>query len=299
MHPILRFEAAVGAALALAAPLMVKAAPALDVDVSGDCPSAAQVKAQLEAVMPEVAQGSELAEEVVVLSVLDLGESYGVTILETNREFVEPSRDCVERARVISVVAALALEPLNVPPAAERQSPHEPLQPTVSAQTFAMWLGAEVSAVPNASPGVGPVVHVRGASDFLVLDALFGFRSGMRSDFDGASIVVYTLPLALSVQARHLGDGYTAGAGAGIAVDILSVRGRGVPSPESQTRAAVGANVSAYLSFPLEAQLGAFANLSASYFPRPYSLEIAGRGVVGETATVWAGFSAGLVYDLR
>jgi hypothetical protein len=267
--------------------------------VSGECPSGAQVKEQLAAVMPEVAQGSELGASVVVLSVEDLGETYGVTILETSREFVEPSRDCMERARVVSVVAALAMDPLNVPHEPEQETAAAPSERTRFAPGLATWLGAEVSVVPNASLGVGPVLHLRGASDFLVLDALLGFRSGMRSGFDGASIVVYTLPLAVSVQARHLGDGYTAGAGAGVAVDVISVRGRVVPSPETQTRAAVGANVSAYLGFPLESQLGAFANLSASYFPRPYALEIAGRGIVGETAAVWAGFSTGITYDVR
>lgn len=298
MRPSSRFGSALTVAATVAAPLSAMAAPSIDVDVAGDCPSVAQVEEQLGAAMPEVAQGN-VSEGAVVLSVRDLGGTYSVAILETNRTFVEPSRDCVERARVVSVVAALAMDPLNVPYEAEQETAPAPPERSDSAPGLAIWLGTEVSRVPNASLGVGPVLHVRGARGFSVLDALLGFRSGMRSEFNDASSVVYTLPFALSALMRHLGDGYTAGAGAGVAVDVISVRGRGLPLPAAGTRAAIGANVSVYLTIPLQAQLGAFANLSASYFPRPYSLEIAGRGVVGETATVWAGLSTGITYDLQ
>ena len=285
--------------------LIVAASPPLPVAVTGDCPSAAAVMAAL---------GSALGNEprtgaADVPGVSDQGERFTVTALGQIRQFVDPTRDCDERARAAAVFIALALNP-PLAPAAPARGPVAAQQVTVvappPARASERWIDLGVAArfdggpSPETSGAIGFEARVVAGWRWLGVAATAGVLAPTESTFSSVTVRQQRFPLSLALTARHeLSQRWTLAGAVGAALVPLTLRGQALDGGSQSTRLDAGVRLALELRFRATPRLAPFVDLHAEIFPRAYELDVDPLGTVGSTGRFWVGASVGLSFEAR
>jgi hypothetical protein len=86
---------------------------------------------------------------------------------------------------------------------------------------------------------------------------------------------------------------------AGLAIGVMRAAGRGLANGYDSLRLEAGARlaIDALLRPSPNAFLFPMAGLEITYYPVPYDLVVAPRGVVASTPGVWAGVTAGMCWN--
>jgi hypothetical protein len=296
-------------ALMLAAPAGSEAPsspPVQAIETTGSCPSAEQVSATLAPLVAALAP-SRLAA--AGLRVVDLGDRYEVSADGQSSRYVDPARNCSERARVAAVFIALTLnppvpsdapQPPVVPPGPEAGD----LSPAadVSAWSVRLGVGGRADLPPAASDRSSPVASFGGEFRASVgKGALAGSVAG--GVLAPTVVTVGTVdvrqqrfPSRVTASLRHKTSGsLEIAADVGVSFVVLRLRGEGLDTFEPATRLDVGGRAGVELSLLSPASSWApFLGLHLEYFPRPYEFEVGPLGRIGSTNSVWVGASAGI-----
>ncbi len=147
---------------ALAAGLFVRSSFAEDDGPASECPRPADVLAGLAQVV--TSRFAILSAGDMVIH--DYGETWAIEVRGRTSTYSDAPRDCVERARVATVFAALVLEPVDgdqalAEPLAQLPPSAQPLAPASVAAS------ATLPARPAAGPGRSWHVGVRSSFDYF------------------------------------------------------------------------------------------------------------------------------------
>jgi len=295
-----------GAALLRVAPSSAQDLPRLAVDVQGQCPTQALVMTQLTPLMKE----SHVDAGAATARVVDSGSSYRIEIGDASRTVEDPERRCLERARVAAVFLALNVPPV-VPRVAADEAPapspvtaklERPPPPTRSGPQRALALRAFAGVDWAPSARASDVAFGAGVSGELGpwSATVLGAISSATSPYTGAGRALryelLRIPLAFLVGREYSRKFFSIGAEAGLAVDILRLRGRDVPNPESSLRLNPGLRLNAPLRLRASARLQAELVPGFSFFPRTYVVRVEPNTELAETPRWWLGLAIGLKY---
>ena len=250
------------------------------VDAVGACPDAGAVRGLLA---PLVSATEARAAPVIVQ---DRGPRFRVAVGATAMMLDDPARDCVARARAAAVVAANALQVNKVvlgPPtwtvekglvidaAFDRGEP--------------LWsYGAEIRGAFGSKPW--SVVGAAGARTPVTLTLNDGLKAEIiRFPLDGG--------MRLTSYRWRLRPWLVLG-GSAIVTGIL---GQDVVQSQREWRVGLGALAMAGATLRVIGRFGVAAALSVRWEPRPYRLQVAPVGTVGETPEWWFGLSLNYTLD--
>jgi hypothetical protein len=280
-----------------------------EVDSVGACPGREAVAAALAPVLPR----GPLRPTLVAPRVVDLGDRFEVTAAGQRAEYLDPTRDCRERARVAAVFIALALDPpqLQSPPPAVQQPPAKvevpspPVTAPVEEPLAPAWVAAAAAArIDGASAGAGPAqtslvagAELRGAvgRGRWGVVAAAGAMAPVTARFGMVSVRQQRFPLRLGVTATTGGPGsFQLGGEVAVVVAPFTVRGEGLQGGTAALRLDIGARLAIALRSPAVAKRGIFfVEVHAEVFPRPYHLDVGPLGTVGTTSKLWVGAAIG------
>jgi len=250
------------------------------VEAVGACPDADVVRGFLaRLVSPSEARAAPVV-------VQDRGPHFRVVVDGTVMMLDDPARDCVARARTAAVVAANALQVNKVvlgPPTwtvekglvIEAAFDHgEPL-----------WsYGAEIRGAFGSKPW--SVVGAAGARTPVTLTLNDGFKADIiRFPLDGG--------MRLTSYRWRFRPWFVLGASA----TVTGVLGQDVVESQREWRLGLGALAMAGATLRVVGRLGVAAALAVRWEPRPYRLQVAPVGTVGETPEWWFGLSLNYTLD--
>ncbi len=250
------------------------------VEAVGACPDAGAVRGLLASL---VSTNEALAATVIVQ---DRGPHFRVVVGATAMMLDDPARDCVARARTAAVVAANALQVNKVvfgPPtwtvekglvidaAFDRGEP--------------LWsYGAEIRGAFGSKPW--SVVGAAGARTPVTLTLNDGFKAEIiRFPLDGG--------MRLTSYRWRFRPWLVLG-GSAIVTGIL---GQDVVQTQREWRMGLGALAMVGATLRVIGRVGVAAALSVRWEPRPYRLQVAPIGTVGETPEWWFGLSLNYTLD--
>ncbi len=278
------------------------------------CPGAVEVGRELKRSMNETAivSESEGAPNDDVVVVTDGGAHYTISAGGEERIIDDPDRDCSERARVAAVFAAMALDPPVIEEAApSRVAPPPPPtsdQPDVERQKEtehaeqAAWLsfaGLATWAGSSHQPfAVGPELGLGLGRNTLKVQLNMAITSPSTLRFGDAEVELTRLPANVTVYVRANRPTLEGAVGLGLSVEGLHFAGRGSFTPEAHTRVQVGVRTAAQARLVLSEGWSTFCEVSGTFVPSTYDLELAPEGVVGSAPAVWLGVSLGVSMGL-
>lgn len=250
------------------------------VEAVGACPDAGAVRGLLT---PLVSTNEARAAPVIVQ---DRGPRFRIAVGATAMMLDDPARDCVARARAAAAVAANALQVNKVvlgPPtwtvekglvidaAFDRGEP--------------LWsYGAEIRGAFGSRPW--SVVGAAGARTPVTLTLNDGFKAEIiRFPLDGG--------MRLTSYRWRFRPWLVLG-GSAIVTGIL---GQDVVQSQREWRVGLGALAMAGATLRVIGRFGVAAALSVRWEPRPYRLQVAPVGTVGETPEWWFGLSLNYTLD--
>ena len=250
------------------------------VEAMGSCPDAGAVRGLLA---PLLSINEALTATVIVQ---DRGSRFRVVVGATAMMLDDPARDCVARARAAAVVAANALQVHEVvlgPPtwtvekglvieaAFDRGEP--------------LWsYGAEIRGAFGSKPW--SVVGAAGARTPVTLTLNDGFKAEIiRFPLDGG--------MRLTSYRWRFRPWLVLGASA----TVTGVLGQDVVESQREWRLGLGALAMAGATLRVIGRLGVAAALAVRWEPRPYRLQVAPVGTVGETPEWWFGLSLNYTLD--
>ena len=94
------------------------------------------------------------------------------------------------------------------------------------------------------------------------------------------------------------GSSWEASFDVGLAATLLFVEGEALDATQSSSRLELGGRVGVQVRYWASARAGVFAGMSGTWYPKPYTLEVQGVGVVGETPSGWVSGSLGAILRL-
>ncbi len=293
--------ASLGAAVALGV-LPGRAMPPLRVQSDGTCPSGEQVSAALDYLLKggRSPSSSDRVAPDLVLSVVDLGPRYQVSIGDQIREYVDGKRDCQERARVAAVFAAVSIEPPEVTARVQPSAlpPATAAPPHAHHPRFEFRVGA-VSDIPVQQAfrtvAWGGELRAVLTGHHWGLELGAGGQAPIDLAWGGHQARMLRFPLDLSLRGALRGPRVTASAALGPAFAIFHLRGEGagVPVVDGGTRLDLGVRAAVSLQVLPDARVSPFLTLHLSLWPRPYSAMVDPIGQVGTTPQVWLGATLG------
>ncbi len=275
-----------GTALLAAAPVVRAQVPippsfgAPPLEVVGACPEAATVRGLLAPLLS--AAGARKGP----VSIQDLGPQYRIAIDEKAFTFDDPERDCSARAQQ---AAALVAD--------ERRRHPRVLGPpkwtiekgivfdVASTANGAVWVpGAEFRGAYG--PGRWSLVGAAGARG----PATLTFQNDWK-----AELLRFPLDagVRLTVYRWRLRPWFVLGG----SVTLTGILGENLVETDRVWRADPGALLLAGATLPVWGRLGLAAALNIRWQPRPYFLDVAPVGRVGETPTWWFGLSLNYTVD--
>jgi hypothetical protein len=311
------------AALACLAPSPARAdvPQQLSVATAGSCPSAEEVTAELNELMPEVTLDvtSDVVDSDVIVA--DRGAGFTVKVRGQRRRFKDQKRDCTERARHVAVFAVLILDPLRVP---SHRSAAVEEEPDSSEESATPAPETPTIFVPPPRPGspasfdlsLGPVAQValRSETESTTQAGGLGLRlrygSGIGVSLGLAGLLPTSLhfrdaearatwaPMDLSLSLSQRSDSWAVSLDVGVAGALLLVEGEALDATQQAARLELGGRAGVQVRYWASERAGIYFGLSGSYFPQPYSLQVEGLGTVGTTPTAWFGGSIGAVIRL-
>ena len=325
MAPLARSSTRLALALVLGCPALSRAegATRLVVASGGSCPSAEEVSAELKLLLPEATLelGADVVDGDVVVS--DRGDGFTVKVRGQRRRFKDAKRDCTERARHVAVFTVLVVDPLHVPAqvsAAEEEA--EPAENTPEPATPPPPPSAppppapRPEAAPRFDLSLGPVAQVALGSDAqsttqaggLGLRLRYGRAVGVTLGVAGLlpSSLHYELaearatwvPMDLGLSLSQRMNAWELGLDLGLGAALLLVEGQALDATQQASRLELGGRLGAQVRYWASPHAGICGGMFASYFPKPYSLQVEGLGVVGQTPAAWVGGSLGAVIRL-
>jgi hypothetical protein len=312
-------------ALGLGAPAVARAEgpQQLSIATAGTCPSAEEVTEELRLLMPDAQL--DLSPDVVDSDVIvsDRGAGFTVKVRGQRRRFRDLKRDCTERARHVAVFTVLVVDPLHVPSQAvndaeeEPEPPGKPAQPDVPPPpplrpTKPPEGGArlDLSLGPLAQVALKPNAESATQAGGLGLRLRYGQRVGITLGVAGllptslhfvlADARAFWMPmdLGLSLSRRVSNWEVEMDVGATAALLLVEGQGQGLDTTQQASRLEVGGRLGAQVRYWASEHAGICGGMFGSWFPKPYTLEVAGVGVVGQTPNAWIGGSLGAVIRL-
>ena len=197
----------------------------------------------------------------------DLGDRFEITALGQTQQYVDPGRDCAERARVAAVFIALALSPPTFqrrpapPPPAEVEARPGPPPPPAAADTSGGWAGLALDArIDGGSAGgdssstlvaAGADLRATVGRRALGLVATAGLLSPTHSRFQSVPVRQQRFPFSLAVIVRRGAvPALAASATVGVALVPFTLQGDGLATPAPATRLDTGAHLALALELP-------------------------------------------------
>lgn len=307
-----------GSTRALALALMLLARPALArppdelaIAATGQCPSAERVQRQL---IPLLAQTSVVvgpATSAEVVSVADQGEKFRVKLRDVERVIENPARDCEERARIAAVLVALVVDPplptgdSAGPQRAVQPEPTPPKAPSTppARLSWATLAGATAALAPASEGsrtwGAGPLLRALLGQAGWDVSLSAAFVSPVKLDLESGGVRLTRFPLDLSGSLLFGSSEVRGVVGAGLAGDLLHLTGTGVSQAQSSLRFDAGFRAHVGFRFRFGAKVWGLAELSGTFFPRPYEFEVPPSGVVGHTPAFWLATTFGVLFEIR
>ena len=290
--------------------LIGAAASPVPVAVTGACPSAEAVTAALGSAL-----GNEATTGVAdVPRVSDQGDRFSVAVRGQTRQFVDPARDCDERARAAAVFIALALNPPVVPPApapvvrdgaAPQVVVPAPVAPAPTS-TSERWIDVAAAArldggtASASSAAIGFEGRAAVGWRWLGVAATAGVLAPTDSQFSSVTVRQQRFPLSVAVTAQHgIGPRLAVAGAVGAALVPLTLRGEGLDGGSQSTRLDAGVRLAVELRIRATPRLAPFVDVHAEIFPRAYQLDVDPLGTVGSTGRLWVGVSAGLSFAVQ
>lgn len=307
-----------GIAVAVAAWARLAAAgePAPVVIEGGSCPSAAEVRAELEPLLDDPVRASIAAAPAERLRVVDYGDRYRIEVGTTVREVADPERDCAERARISAVFIAmnLALPPAPLPAPVTRA----PAPVVVEEERGGLTSAQPVERAARSRVEVGLMVELVASPEARAVEP--GGRLGLswrRPSWIYSASTGVIAPARLELEARTAGGGHVellrvptqlgvtwarqgrrveVGPLLAVAGDVLVLRGRGLDANDRATRFDPGAALGAVLRARAGAHAWAFSTLTAAGYPARYRLRVEPAGTAGRVPHWWFGLGLGLAW---
>lgn len=284
------------------------------------CPNAALVREMLEPLVGHersltLLESSDLARADV--QVEDLGDDYRIALGEVERRHTDAARNCKERARVAAVFIALNLHappeaaPVPAAPPAPAPAPiaksiAQPAPPRQSAANGLRWgLGAfgALAYVPKQR-----AVGGGGLEAWLQREL---WQVGLRV----AGLSTERLPVAPGAKGGHADllrlpglvfagllwrvSRFELGPTLGVALDLLTARGRGLADTRRIWRFNVGACAGLDTRLFLNERWALAARVDASFYPRAYTLRVPPEGREAETPRIWLSAQLGVLVRVR
>lgn len=278
---------AISMALALAAAAAGAAAPPHDaaadrilLDVVGACPDQALVAELLAPLLsPEQRRQSSA-------SIWDQGSRYRVAVGESATTLDDPVRDCPARARESAAVVAneLRSHPLILGP-----------------PRWTIEKGLVFDVAPGTSgPAWAPGAEFRGAlgSGTWSLVGSAGARGPATLSFqDGSKAELLRFPLDAGMRATAYWGRFRPWLVVGASLTPTGVLAEDTAHLERQWHAEVGALVMLGATLRIAGRIGVAAAFNFRWQPRPYQVQTASHGTVGETPPWWLGLSLNYTLD--
>jgi len=241
------------------------------------------------------------------VTITDDGPSFRVVAAGQERSFVDPVRECLDRARHAAVFVALALDPPAIStsttkPPAQAERPEPPIEPFPRKPTShldlelgALVLGAPGSAERDATQPVGVALRARWGRELGVTGGA-AFLPGELA-FRTVDTRVLWFPLDLGVGLNIRSASLELGGELGPAFTVFGILGQDLVGARRRWRADVGGRAAVKGRAWIGETFGVFAAAQVSAFARPYDLKVdpAGQGSdVGATPWLWWGASIGI-----
>ncbi len=282
----------------------------------GSCPSAVEVREQLEPLLGDALGGSLAAAPPERLRVVDDGDRYRIEVGTTVREVADPERNCAERARISAVFIAmnLALPPAPLPGPVTREpvpvvveepgarlAPGQPVDRAVRSHVE-VGLMVELAASPEAravEPGGRLGLSWRRPSWIYTVNT--GVVAPARLELEpraagGGRVELLRVPTQLGVTWARQGRRVEVGPLLALVGDVLLLRGRDLAANDSATRFDPGAALGAVLRARAGAHAWAFSTLTAAGYPVEYRLRVEPTGTAGRVPHWWFGLGLGLAW---
>ncbi|HVY26219.1 MAG TPA: hypothetical protein VHB79_06685 [Polyangiaceae bacterium] len=290
----------------------------VSIQTSGQCPSAAQVAAELRGILPDVEVAPEPQPDAVPVVVVESERGITVKVAGAQRVLDDAEQRCAERASQAGVFIALMLEPLRLPPAPPRAPPVVAPAPVRAPHEVAA-KPREVAAKPREVAPI-PLVLAAGPGFALAPGSVLGgtplavglgarLRWGNAWSLSGGIGFWSTTTLHLAqADARERLLAFDLGLSWGVrratwglsgelspVVAPAYVRGEGIEHTRAAWGIEWGARAALGAEWWLARRLGVFLSETALLWPRPLSLNVGGVGDVGHTPALWLGTQLGLV----
>jgi hypothetical protein len=255
-------------------------ADGVNLEVVGACPEEAAVRRLADQLM---APGG--ARDVPV-SIQDLGPRYRVAMLEGAMTFDDPGRDCAARARQAVAVMAdeLHVHPRVLGPPLWTIEKGLVFDVAQSANGPVWAPGAEIRGAYG--PGLWSLVGAAGARGPVILT----FQNDWKAD-------LLRLPLDLGARLTMHRWRLRPWVVVGGSVTVTGIEGLNVVETDRVWRLDPGALLLAGATLPVRGRIGVAAALNVRWQPRPYQLDVAPVGRVGQTPAWWFGLSLNYTID--
>jgi hypothetical protein len=279
------------------------------IHTTGACPNAAGIEGVLSTIFPEGSRAIAAAS----ITVSDLGDSYVVAVGPRTKTYSDPSRDCIERARIAAAFVALVLAPeATAPPTTTVAPPPPPTPPrrlpTPPAQRW-LRVDARVAAefAPQqglVAPGAALTVGAGRGTFGVHATCAWSSSSSIGVAADAGSVAIERFPCAVGPVARIVParGRLEVDVDPGLALGALIVRGRGFATTFEAARLEVGARLALDATLHLGSTprgLAPVLGLEVTYYPAAYDLDVTSRGTVASSPNVWAGVTAGVCWTME
>jgi hypothetical protein len=255
-----------------------------------ECPRLSDVVAGLGQVLT-TEQVEDAAAEIVLR---DQGADWSIEVRGQISTYSDPVRNCAERARVATVFAALALEPIDKAPAVP--APAERPTGRLSLEAGPQLSLAALAQGRNTPVGWGGQARLSRTGEHL--GGSLGLEAAAFSKLDlgwyGASIT--RAACDLSGRVSFAPGSFILAGELGPYLAFLRVRGTGLRQTSSVNRMDVGGRVG--LTARLRTRLAPFLAVQAELGVRRFDLMVNPSGNMGTMPRLWLGFIAGGALDL-
>lgn len=310
-------------ALALGVPAVARAEGPLQLSIAtaGECPSAAEISEELRQLMPEATLdvSPDVVDSDVIVS--DRGAGFTVKVRGQRRRFRDVKRDCTERARHVAVFAVLIIDPLRVPshvvndaeeepePPGKTVHPDVPLPPPPKPAPRPPSARLDLSLGPLAQVALKPNADTATQAGGLGLRLRYGQRIGITLGvagllptslhFQAVDARALWMPMDIGLSLSRRVASWEVEMNLGAEAALLMVEGQApLDTTQQAFRLEVGGRLGAQVRYWASEHAGICGGMFGTWFPQPYSLQVEGMGVVGETPSAWIGGSLGAVIRL-
>jgi hypothetical protein len=283
--------------------------PAITLSAPGDgCPSAELVRRQL---LPLIdSRPIELSGPEAALAVVrDDGDRYAITVGKAQRDVVDASRNCLERARVAAVFIAMNLPPLErteapleKPPQPERVAPPLPPPPAPEpSSSFGLQGRFETALTPEyGALSLGVSVGPSLAFGSWELALLLGFTgpttlSGLGPS-EAESVELVRFPARLLLAYLWTAGAIELGPEIGAFFGVVRIRGDQVPEPETSVRVEGGALGGVLVRWRPRERFAVAASADFLFSPYRYDLLVGPARKLGQTPATWLNAGLALAY---